>query len=131
MLEIVGSQSLARQCLIVAIQHKPESGISATKENGLWQLETPASLFNGPADEVKFKYLDKVIIGDDPEKFFQVGAQLPPQEREQLVKFLRRNVDVFAWDAYEAPWFRPKIHLSSFECEPLSYSKKAATSAPF
>ena len=34
-LEIVGSQSMARQCLIVAIQHKPESGILATKENDL------------------------------------------------------------------------------------------------
>ena len=35
MLEIVRSQSMARQCLIAAIQHKPESGISATKENDL------------------------------------------------------------------------------------------------
>ena len=34
-LKIVGSQSMARQCLITAIQHKPESGISATKENDL------------------------------------------------------------------------------------------------
>ena len=34
-LEIVGSQSTARQCLIAAIQHKPESGTSATNENEL------------------------------------------------------------------------------------------------
>ena len=34
-LEIVGSQSMARQCLIMAIQHKPENGISAIKENDL------------------------------------------------------------------------------------------------
>ena len=34
-LEIVGSQSMARQCLSAAIQHKPESDISATKENDL------------------------------------------------------------------------------------------------
>ena len=33
--EIVGSQSMARQCLIAAIQHKPESGTSATNENDL------------------------------------------------------------------------------------------------
>ena len=32
-LEIVGSQSMARQCLIAAIQHKPEAGTSASKEN--------------------------------------------------------------------------------------------------
>ena len=35
MLEIVGSQSMARQCLIEAIQHKPETGASASKENVL------------------------------------------------------------------------------------------------
>ena len=34
-LEIVGSQSMARQCLIVAIQHEPENDISATEENNL------------------------------------------------------------------------------------------------
>ena len=37
------------------------------------------------------------------EKFFQVGVQLPPQEKQELIKFLRKNVDVFAWIAYEAP----------------------------
>ena len=34
-LEIVGSQSMARQYLIVAIQYKPDSGILAAKENDL------------------------------------------------------------------------------------------------
>ena len=34
-LEIVGSQSMARQCLIAAIQYKPETDVSASKENDL------------------------------------------------------------------------------------------------
>ena len=34
-LEIVGSQSMARQCLIVAIQHRPEADTSAISENDL------------------------------------------------------------------------------------------------
>ena len=34
-LEIVGSQSMARQCLIAAIQHKPGIGTSASKESNL------------------------------------------------------------------------------------------------
>ena len=34
-LEIMGSQSMARQCLIAAIQHKPETSTSASKENDL------------------------------------------------------------------------------------------------
>ena len=35
MLEIVGSQSVARQCLIAAIRHKPEVDTSAITENDL------------------------------------------------------------------------------------------------
>ena len=34
-LEIVGSQSMARQCLIAAIQHKPEGDTSTIAENDL------------------------------------------------------------------------------------------------
>ena len=74
--------------------------------------------------------LEKVIIGDDLKRFFQVGARLPPQEKEELVELLRRNVDIFAWDAYEAPWSKSRIHLSSFKCRSLSYSKKTTSSAP-
>ena len=34
---------------------------------------------------------------------------MPLLEREQLVDLLRRNVDVFAWDAYEAPGVDPNF----------------------
>ena len=57
MLEIVGSQSIARQCLIAAIQHKPK-------------VDTPVSLFNGRADEVKCEDLERVVIGADLKRFF-------------------------------------------------------------
>ena len=54
-------------------------------------------------EEAKCEDLEKVVIGDTSEKFFQVGAQLPSQEREELVEFLKRNIDVFAWNACNAP----------------------------
>ena len=58
---------------------------------------------------MKCEDLDKVIIGDDLERFFQVRARLPLQEKDELVELLRRNVDVFAWDAYEALGLDPKF----------------------
>ena len=58
--------------------------------------------FGRPVVKVKCEDLEKVIVGTDLKRFFQVGAQLPLLEREQLVEFLRENVDVFAWDTYEA-----------------------------
>ena len=54
-------------------------------------------------EEAKCENLEKVVVGDTSEKFFQVGAQLPSQEREELVEFLKRNIDVFAWNACNAP----------------------------
>ena len=36
----------------------------------------------------KCEDLEKIIVGDDPEKFFQVGSQLPPQEKVELMGFL-------------------------------------------
>ena len=64
---------------------------------------------NESTEETKCEDLEKVIVGDDLEKFFQVGSQLPPQEREKLIKFLRKNVDVFVWNAYEAPGVDPSF----------------------
>ena len=43
-----------------------------------------------------------MVINTNLEKFFQVGVQLPPQEKQELIEFLRKNIDVFAWNAYEA-----------------------------
>ena len=60
-------------------------------------------LVDEPAKEAKCEDLEKVVVGDNPEKFFQVEAQIPPQKKGELVKFLKRNVDVFAWNAYKAP----------------------------
>ena len=55
------------------------------------------------AEGAKCEDLEKVVTGGDSEKFFQIGAQLPPQEKEELVEFLKRNIDVFAWNACDAP----------------------------
>ena len=67
--EILGDQALARQCMVAAIQHKPEA-------------ESLTLSIDKPTEDAKCEDLVKVVIGDDPEKFFQIGFQLPHQERE-------------------------------------------------
>ena len=39
-------------------------------------------------EKVKCEELEKIVKDDDSEKFFQVGAQLPPREKEELIVFL-------------------------------------------
>jgi len=53
------------------------------------------------------KELDKVMIGSNVDRYFQVCAQIPPKEKEKLVGLLNDNVDFFTWSAYEAPGIDP------------------------
>ncbi|XP_075655795.1 uncharacterized protein LOC142625922 [Castanea sativa] len=78
------------------------------------QLKEPG-LSGDLSVEAECEALERVTIGDDKEKYFQIGAQLPPQEKEKLVKFLKGNLDVFAWNAYKAPRVGP-----SFICHHLN-----------
>jgi len=79
---------------------------------------------NGQAKEAKCENLEKVVVRDDSEKFFQVGAQLPPQEKEELIEFLRRNVDVFVWSAYEASGVDPSFICHHLNVNPSVTPKK-------
>ena len=74
--------------------------------------------------------LEKVIIGDDLERFFQVGARLPLQEKEELVELLRKNVDIFAWDAYEAPGLNPEFICHRLNVDPQLLQKSNRLGAP-
>ena len=58
-------------------------------------------------EKTKCEQLEKVIIGDDEEKFFRVKVQLPHRERQELMDFHRKNIDVFAWSTYDTPGIDP------------------------
>ena len=77
-----------------------------------------------PAEEATCEDLERFAICDDPEKFFQVSAQLPPQEKEELVEFLKKNVDVFTWNAYEAPGVNPSFICHHLNVNPSITPKK-------
>jgi len=79
---------------------------------------------NGLAEEPKCEDLETVVIGDDLEKFFKVGAQLPPREKEELIEFLRSNIDVFAWNTYEAPSIDPSFICHHLNVNPSVTLKK-------
>ena len=65
-----------------------------------------------------------MIIDTDPDKFFQVGAQFPAHEKQALIEFLRDNVDVFAWDACEAPRIDPDFIYHHLNVNPAITPRK-------
>ena len=73
---------------------------------------------------MKCEDLEKVVIGDDPKRFFQIGAQIPLLEKKRLVNLLRRNVDVFAWDAYKALGLDPKFICHHLNVNPSITPKR-------
>ena len=79
---------------------------------------------------MKCEDLKEVVIGDDPKRFFQIGAQLPLQEKEQLVDLLRRNVDVFAWDDYETLGLDPKFICHHLNVNPSITPKRQPPRRP-
>ena len=81
-------------------------------------------LVNGLAEKAKCEDLEEMVVGDDPEKFFQVRTQLPPQEKKELIDFLRENADVFAWNAYEALGVDPSFICHHLNVNPSVIPKK-------
>ena len=49
---------------------------------------------------------------------------MPPQEKEELLAFLRKNVDVFAWSAYKAPRVDPNFICHHLNVNPAITLKK-------
>ena len=82
------------------------------------------------AEEAKCEDLEKVSIGIDPEKFFQIGSKLPPQEKDELIGFLKENVDIFAWDANKAPWADPSFIYHHLNVNPSITPKKQPPRCP-
>ena len=78
------------------------------------------------SEDVECEDLVKVIIGNDPEKFFQVESQLPQQEREELIRFLKQNIDVFAWNTYEASGVDPEFICHHLNVNPLVTPKSSS-----
>ena len=82
------------------------------------------------AEDAKCEDLVKVVIGDDLEIFVQIGSQLPYEEREELIEFLKRNIDVFAWNAYEALGVDPKFICHHLKVNSLITPRKQPSRRP-
>ena len=46
--------------------------------------------------------LEKVFVEDgNEEKYFLIGSSLSLEEKQQMIEFLKANIDVFAWQPYD------------------------------
>lgn len=68
--------------------------------------------------------LEKVVIEKDEERYFQIGVQLPSEDKWQLVDFLEEDLDIFAWSVYEAQGVDPEFICHHLNVNPKATPKK-------
>ena len=54
--------------------------------------------------------LENVLLQeDDLEKFTRIGTGIKEKAREDLIQFLRKSIDVFAWSHVDMPGIDPSV----------------------
>ena len=70
--------------------------VQASKENHTWMVEEEPPK---PMDEAK----NVVLIEGDLSKTTKVGKELQQTLKDELVRYLKKNLDVFAWSHEDMP----------------------------
>ena len=70
---------------------------------------------------------DILLQEDDPKKFTRIGASMKEKAKKDLVQFLKKNTDVFAWSHNDMPGIDPSVithRLSVYPSSKLVRQKK-------
>ena len=70
--------------------------VLASRENHTWMVEEEPSKHMEEAENV-------VLVERDPSKTTKVGKEFQQILKEELVKFLKKNLDVFVWRLVDVP----------------------------
>ena len=56
----------------------------------------------------------------NPEKFTRIGTSMEEETKQELVQFLRENIDVFAWSHEDMPGIDPSVITHRLNVYPSS-----------
>ncbi|XP_075633844.1 uncharacterized protein LOC142606365 [Castanea sativa] len=102
----------------------PVRGTVGVLHGSQLQLKKSAREVGSDKDGDSAEELDKIFIGEDKERYFQVGSKLPLLEKEELVQFLQDNLDVFAWTTYDVPGIDPEFICHHLNVNPTAIPRK-------
>ena len=100
--EIRGDQVLARGCYQVVL---------ATKENHMWTIEDKTP-------EIVEKLETIELVEGDPTKTTQVRTSLNPKIKEEIISFLKDNLDVFTWSHEDMPGISANVIQHRLNVDP-------------
>ena len=61
-----------------------------------------------------------ILDPQQPEKTARIGSRLSPAEKEELIIFLRKNQDIFAWSLSDMPGIDPKVACHKLHVDPAA-----------
>ncbi|GKV03833.1 hypothetical protein SLEP1_g16076 [Rubroshorea leprosula] len=107
-----GNQEVARHCYITSVT-QPMKGKDQTPEaisqrildnQQVMGVEIVDNRLEDETRVARVEDVEEVLIDDrDPTRKTQIGTKLNPEERTELIAFLRANNDVFAWTSADMP----------------------------
>ena len=92
--QVQGDQLAARECYLAMLAMDEQVQTMNIEEKRI-VAEPTESLENIPLDE------------SNPERCTRVGADLEEKNKKDLVQFLKKNIDVFAWSHEDMPGIDP------------------------
>ena len=102
--EVQGDQVAARKCYLAMLAMDEQTQTMHIEERRI-VVEPTEALEDIPLDE------------DDPGKSTRIGADLEGKIKKDLIRFLRENIDVFAWNHEDMPSIDPSVithHLNVY-----------------
>ncbi|GAV88978.1 hypothetical protein CFOL_v3_32399 [Cephalotus follicularis] len=111
--EARGDQQVARQCYKTAVMNKGKDKVLPIANVELrWDVEPELPQ---PIEDV----IQVPLEEGNSERVFQVGSQLGEVEKGELITFLQKNKDVFAWSAEEVPGISPNVMVHKLSVDPM------------
>ena len=100
--EVKGDQVLVRECY---------QAVLAWKENHTWVIDEK--------EEEKMEALETVeLVEGEVDKTTKIGTTLSPEMRIRLIRFLKENLDVFAWSHEDMPGISPEVIQHKLNVDP-------------
>ncbi|GKV40237.1 hypothetical protein SLEP1_g47906 [Rubroshorea leprosula] len=123
-----GNQEVARHYYITSLT-QPQKGKTQIPEVDPKRIPDDRQVMgveivdNQPEDETRaapVEDVEEVQIDDkDPNRKTQIGTKLNPEERAELIAFLRANKDVFTWTSADMPGIPTSVFQHKLSTNPL------------